>query len=270
VTGLENDVAYHIALLSIDDARNVSGWYLGQVTPLPVKDFWEDYHDKGGGADGGFCLGVSAGGGAAPLGDLLVVAAAVLLSLLPARARRRRPAPVAARAAIGAGALLLVLGAAAAARAQGYDPYWERWDDEGTVVEPPLPHWNIAFKAGPYRPSVDDEFGDLAEGMTPVRRHFGTDRNFFGVCGLERYLFPRGNWAPAYRAELAAGRRLPEDADGNVIVDRRRRPLRGQQPGHLPPGADLVRRGLPIHHPRRPAADTVRALQQLGLSYYRR
>jgi hypothetical protein len=56
ITGLENGVAYRVALLSVDDARNVVGRDLGEVTPQAVTDFWEDYHDQGGSADGGICL----------------------------------------------------------------------------------------------------------------------------------------------------------------------------------------------------------------------
>ena len=56
INGLENGVAYRVALLSVDDARNVVARDLGVVTPQAVTDFWEDYHDQGGSADGGICL----------------------------------------------------------------------------------------------------------------------------------------------------------------------------------------------------------------------
>lgn len=56
INGLENGVAYRVALLSVDDARNVVARDLGEVTPQAVTDFWEDYHDQGGSADGGVCL----------------------------------------------------------------------------------------------------------------------------------------------------------------------------------------------------------------------
>lgn len=63
VDGLENGQTYRIALLSVDDARNVVGVDLGEVTPQSVTDFWEDYHNQGGGADGGICLVSSTFGG---------------------------------------------------------------------------------------------------------------------------------------------------------------------------------------------------------------
>jgi hypothetical protein len=56
INGLENGQAYRVALVSVDDARNVAGKDLGVVTPQAVTDFWEDYHGQGGSADGGICL----------------------------------------------------------------------------------------------------------------------------------------------------------------------------------------------------------------------
>jgi hypothetical protein len=56
INGLENGVAYRVALVSVDDARNVAARDLGVVTPQAVTDFWEDYHGQGGSADGGICL----------------------------------------------------------------------------------------------------------------------------------------------------------------------------------------------------------------------
>jgi hypothetical protein len=56
IDGLENGMPYRVALLAVDDARNVVAKDLGVVTPQAVTDFWEDYHDQGGSADGGICL----------------------------------------------------------------------------------------------------------------------------------------------------------------------------------------------------------------------
>ncbi len=58
VNGLENDVGYRMVLVVIDDRlnRNPFGVELGVVTPVPALDFWEDYKDRGGNADGGFCF----------------------------------------------------------------------------------------------------------------------------------------------------------------------------------------------------------------------
>jgi len=56
VEGLANDVPYRIALLSIDEHRNVTALDLGVETPSPVEDGWEHYKENGGNADGGYCF----------------------------------------------------------------------------------------------------------------------------------------------------------------------------------------------------------------------
>lgn len=56
ISGLENDVAYRLVLLSIDNARNVTATDLGEHTPAPVEDAWEYYQNQGGHAEGGYCF----------------------------------------------------------------------------------------------------------------------------------------------------------------------------------------------------------------------
>lgn len=56
VGGLENGVEYEFALLTVDEARNASYQYVGTAIPAAVTDFWEDYNERGGQADGGVCL----------------------------------------------------------------------------------------------------------------------------------------------------------------------------------------------------------------------
>lgn len=58
VRGLENGASYWIAVASIDPRRNATITPVGTapVTPEPVTDFWEDYKDQGGAAQGGFCF----------------------------------------------------------------------------------------------------------------------------------------------------------------------------------------------------------------------
>ncbi len=56
IQGLENGITYRVVLLSIDNARNVTAVDMHTETPKAVEDFWEDYKDKGGGANGGVCL----------------------------------------------------------------------------------------------------------------------------------------------------------------------------------------------------------------------
>lgn len=71
IEGLENGVSYDVALLVIDRAGNVQGTFLGSFRPAPVTDFWEDYHDQGGSADGGICLSTSTFGNDHPLNTAL-------------------------------------------------------------------------------------------------------------------------------------------------------------------------------------------------------
>jgi hypothetical protein len=59
IDGLENGVAYKVALLAIDKFQNAVGVYFtSTVTPVPSTDFWEDLHDpeRGSNAQGGLCL----------------------------------------------------------------------------------------------------------------------------------------------------------------------------------------------------------------------
>ena len=67
VDGLENGQAYYVVLLSIDDARNVAAQDMGMVTPEQVTDFWEDYQNQGGSAEGGVCLVTSTFGDGDPM-----------------------------------------------------------------------------------------------------------------------------------------------------------------------------------------------------------
>jgi hypothetical protein len=56
VTGLTDGVEYHMVWVGIDPSRNPTAVDLGVVTPGPLIDFWEDYKNQGGGAQGGYCF----------------------------------------------------------------------------------------------------------------------------------------------------------------------------------------------------------------------
>jgi hypothetical protein len=66
ISGLNNDSTYRVVLVPIDHSTNPNAVDLGVVTPKPVIDFWEDYQDQGGTAEGGFCLATSTFGGNHP------------------------------------------------------------------------------------------------------------------------------------------------------------------------------------------------------------
>jgi hypothetical protein len=57
IENLKNDVPYKVVLLAIDFYGNATGTYFtSTITPKPATDFWEDFHARGGAAEGGFCL----------------------------------------------------------------------------------------------------------------------------------------------------------------------------------------------------------------------
>lgn len=57
IDGLQNRVAYKVALLIEDKYQNVNGVYFtSTVTPVPSRDFWQDLHDRGSNTEGGLCL----------------------------------------------------------------------------------------------------------------------------------------------------------------------------------------------------------------------
>jgi len=57
IEGLTNGAEYAFALLAVDKAGNVAGVTIDHyVIPQPATDFWEDLHERGSDAEGGFCL----------------------------------------------------------------------------------------------------------------------------------------------------------------------------------------------------------------------
>lgn len=140
IAPLQNGVSYEFHVVAVDAMHNASPVVaLGSAIPELTEDFYERYVRAGGTAQGGFC----AMGGAAPgLGTALGVL--VALSLL---SRRR-----------GGLALLAVLCAGPAAAA------------ENKYASPQA--FAAHLKFGPYRPAVDEQFGN---GRAPYREVFGDD-----------------------------------------------------------------------------------------------
>lgn len=285
VTGLENGVTYRIVLVSIDYARNLTAIDMGEVTPQPVTDFWEDYKDEGGTAKGGFCLINSTYGGnhpftnairefrdkvlapsaagrvlirsyynyVAPLGAYVegslvlriivgilllpvVVFAAfwvtlgiygfpVLLALgywwlrrrrSPARRTRRRSRLVPTFAA-AATAAALIAWAPATASAQGYDPYWDHFDDQTPDLGPAKPKWVFELKLGPYMPQIDSEF---SMDTGPFERFFGKDADLMGTIELDRFFaWPLGQLGVATSLGLSSrsAKTFEVDSMGNTV-----------------------------------------------------
>lgn len=72
IEGLQNDVPYKIVLLTIDKYGNPRVvFFEKEITPHAVTDFWEDLHDQGSHAEGGFCLIAETYGDDNPLTNML-------------------------------------------------------------------------------------------------------------------------------------------------------------------------------------------------------
>jgi hypothetical protein len=57
IEGLQNGTQYTVELLAIDKAGNAtSTFFTAPLVPHAVTDFWEDIHNQGSNAEGGFCL----------------------------------------------------------------------------------------------------------------------------------------------------------------------------------------------------------------------
>jgi hypothetical protein len=215
--GLENGVAYHLVLLVIDEARNVTAIDAGEATPKPVKDFWEDYKDQGGQARGG-CSAGQAG-----LGGGLVIACGLALAVFRRRRRngrghrRGRGGPGAA--AGGALLLALVLGHRPAAA----QPWWEDYNEPvQTQVGPAQPHWGLELKLGPYFPDVDGEFNLGSGEKGPFETMYGDGPFLMSLVTLDRYLFhPLGQLGVSVTAGFMtrSANAFEVDADGNVVID---------------------------------------------------
>lgn len=142
--GLENGVAYKVALVAVDFYGNPSGVFFTQtITPKPVTDFWEDLQDRNSAVEGG-CLNTSSGGGLV-LGLLVVV---------PFALRRRR------RAAAAGSVLALTL-VASTAKADDFTPYWEdpAAEESALLEDADRITWHAGIRVGPYIPDIDIQAG---------------------------------------------------------------------------------------------------------------
>ena len=204
VTGLTNGVAYNAVLLVIDDARNVTAIYIDEeLTPEPVKDFWEDYKDRGGKAQGGCSVGQAGLGG-----GLLVLIGIALAFRLRRRGR-------------GAGAaLLLLLALPGAAQAQ---PWWEEFEEPVQEAEGPAkPNWGLELKVAPYIPDVDSEGGIAVDGRGPFEAMFGDGPFLLSAITVDRYLlhaFGQLGVSATVGFMTRSANAFELDEDGNTVDD---------------------------------------------------
>lgn len=230
VSGLKNGVEYHAVLVVVDPSRNPTAIDLGVIKPQPVKDFWEDYKDRGGKAQGGCGVagGTGAGVGLAVLAVLMVAGAGVGLGRRRKRrrgggggggGRRGRGGPGAGAA--GAGVVLVLLMAWSGRAAA--EPWWEEVDEPVQAeVGPPPVNWNFELKFGPYLPNVDSEFNLAKDETGPFEQMFGKGPFLMSQMTLERYfLHPGGELGLTASAGFLTRttNAFQVDEMGNVITD---------------------------------------------------
>jgi len=72
IEGLKDGTSYVVTFVVMDKSGNVTGTYFtSPVTPKPARDFWQDLHDEGSTAEGGFCLIAETFGDDNPLTQLM-------------------------------------------------------------------------------------------------------------------------------------------------------------------------------------------------------
>jgi hypothetical protein len=160
IKGLQNGITYGVGVAAIDKSGNISA--ISDIVygmPVPTVDFYTEYKNSGGTAQGGFCAlgGRRDGPGILALGLL----AGLGLVLRLRRRIGRRPPP--------AGLLLAMVGAGTlfAAQAHGQAVYHEENSMQDQDSEP----WNgttrnyaIEVRFGLYTPDVDSEFSGSGPG----------------------------------------------------------------------------------------------------------
>jgi hypothetical protein len=165
ITGLQNGIPYGVGVAAIDKYKNASViTYLKYDSPIPTVDFYTEYKNLGGAAQGGYCAVATSG--RAP--GLLAVAGLVVVGLWWWRRRKGG----------GAGPLALALFApallAGPARAETiyYDDMEEVQDQAPEVWRGSPREFAIEARFGLYTPNVDSEFS--GSGTKPQAFIFGS------------------------------------------------------------------------------------------------
>lgn len=179
ITGLQNGITYGVGVAAIDRYGNISPITdIQYATPVPSVDFYTEYRDDGGQAQGGFCAIARGHGRTHAIVGLGLVGLALLL--VTRRPIRRRP---------GASAVVLLLAgglAASPARAQTSDDLHDS-DEPAAEAEsepppPPLPStWTgsdrdfaVELRFGLFLPNVDSEISK--SNRQPNQLMFGSTR----------------------------------------------------------------------------------------------
>jgi hypothetical protein len=172
ITGLQNGIPYGVGVAAIDRYGNVSAISPTDVvynTPIPTVDFYLEYKNDGGKAQGGFCTLSS---WHARPGVLTVFCLAALGVVLRLRGRSKRRPP-----GTGPLAILVVAGTLTAGQARAQVVHY----DDSLVEDRVSEAWGgsprefaIEARFGLYTPNIDSEFS--GGGTKPQANVFGTKR----------------------------------------------------------------------------------------------
>lgn len=243
ITGLQNDIYYGVGVAVVDRYGNVSPITdVRYEKPIATVDFYDEYRDAGGKAEGGFC---SLGGWRGKPGVLGLAGLAVLALVMVRRGRRRGDPPG------GAVAMVLLVSAAALAahpaRAYAFLDDMDVSPDENKdayiIREPtppppprPPPTWTgterdfaLELRFGLYTPNVDSEFS--GSGARPNSLLFGNSRRpmwqmefdweflqRFGTLAVGASIgYWKENASACYRAELTAGQGCKPSGDNTSL-----------------------------------------------------
>lgn len=170
ITKLQNGIYYGVGLAVIDKYYNVSPITPAQIQyekPDPSIDFYTEYRDQGGSAEGGFCA-IGRGSSRSDIAALLFVAGVVAL------VRRRRRSKGKASPSSGAILLFVTAGLLASNEANAQPVY----HDGSLVQDQANERWRgtprqfaIEARFGLYSPNVDSE---ISKGDKPHALIFGS------------------------------------------------------------------------------------------------
>lgn len=261
-TGLEIGVEYRVVLVVVDKSRNPLAIDMGVVKPGQARDFWEDYHEAGGSANGG-----CSASGAESIGWIALAFGVISAGFAVGGGRRRRRRR---RRGSAGGAAVLLLALAGGARAE---PWYETVGEPVQAeAGPGTIRWGLEFKFGPYVPDVDSEFDLARDEAGPFERMYGDGPFLMSQVMIDHYFVHPGGQLGIYGGMGYLTRTVNAfelDENGNTIPNEKGNPRRS--PGNetrfrlIPMTAGAVYRFTQLDDSYRvPLVPYGR----LGLSYY--
>ncbi|HEY5283888.1 MAG TPA: MXAN_2562 family outer membrane beta-barrel protein, partial [Polyangia bacterium] len=172
IEGLQNGITYGVGVAAIDKFGNISAIYPADVhyaEPIPTVDFYSEYRNVGGTAQGGFCNLASQHGRPGMATILCLVGVGLLLGVR--RQSKRRPP--------GTGTLVVLIAAGVLTAGQAHAT--GAYLGPTILEEDPEEEWHgspreyaIEMRFGLYRPNIDSEFS--GKGDKPQAYIFGNKR----------------------------------------------------------------------------------------------